>query len=337
MISNPELRLKAFADALDLYPSHPIFQESIHKATIHNPWFTPESIESSIQGWKVALRDSSRTQWLQSVAHFPEITHERLGIIGAGNIPLVVMHDVICGVIAGYGIDLKLSSDDQFLPKAWLHLVSEILGQDLDVQFVEQLKTVQRVIATGSNNTHRYFEYYFKDKPHILRKNRHSVAVLPETLQEAQIIALGSDIFQYFGMGCRNVTQVWVPTGFDFAMVFPLWEQHFGEIINHHKYANNYQYHKALLLMNLDPHIDAGFVLFKERKTLHAPVGLVNYAFYDNIQEVHDFLSEHESDIQCVVSEGCGIDALAFGTAQKPELWDYADGVNTLSWLCNKS
>lgn len=334
MNSTAEQRLKAFADAINKFEEHPIFQEAQFKANIHNPWFTAESIKQSIEGWQYALRAEARNQWLQALPISPENKTERLGIIGAGNIPLVVMHDVICGVVAGYSIDLKLSSDDEHLPKAWLQVTRELMNDLPEIRYVEQLSDAHRVIATGSNNTHRYFEYYFKNKPHILRKNRHSVGVLPKTLTEDQIIRLGSDIFQYFGMGCRNVTQLWVPEGFDFAQVFPLWETHYGEIINHHKYANNYQYHKALLLMNLDPHIDAGFVLFKERNALHAPVGMVNYAFYNNVNQVTEFLNEFDDAIQCVVSEGCEINGLPFGMAQKPELWDYADGVSTLNWLC---
>ena len=327
--------LSAFTDALDLHNSNPEFIQAKHQAQIYNPWFTQESIEQSIAGWQHALSLQAREKWLQALPISPENKTETLGIIGAGNIPFVVMHDVISACISGYPLVLKLSSDDAILPKIWLKLTEEILSESLNVTYSEQLKEVDRVIATGSNNTHRYFEYYFRNKPNILRKNRHSVAILPQadSMTEAQILGLGADIFAYFGMGCRNVTQLFIPINFDFAQIFPLWETQFGDLVNHHKYVNNYHYHKALLLMNLDPHIDAGFVLFKERNTLHAPVGMVNYTFYDDIQEVRNYLSEHQEEIQCIVSEGTEITGLPFGTAQKPELWDYADGVNTLQWL----
>lgn len=327
--------LNAFTDALDLHNSNPEFIQAKHQAQIYNPWFTQESIENSLVGWQHALKADSREKWLQALPISPEKKTQTLGIIGAGNIPCVIMHDVISACISGYPLVLKLSSDDAILPKIWLQLTEEILSESLNITYADQLKTVDRVIATGSNNTHRYFEYYFRDKPNILRKNRHSVAVLPqgETLSESQIMGLGSDIFAYFGMGCRNVTQVFLPRNFDFARIFPLWETKFGDLVNHHKYVNNYHYHKALLLMNLDPHIDAGFVLFKERNTLHAPVGLVNYTYYDAIEEVQSYLTEHQEEIQCIVSEGTEVIGLPFGTAQKPELWDYADGVDTLKWL----
>jgi len=327
--------LSAFSDALNLHNSNPEFIQAKHQAQIYNPWFTQESIEQSIEGWQYALSSQSRETWLKALPVSHEKKTEKLGIIGAGNIPFVVMHDVISACISGYSLALKLSSDDNVLPKIWLKLTEEILSESLNITFADQLKDVDRVIATGSNNTHRYFEYYFRNKPNILRKNRHSVAVLPQAdaLTKDQIMGLGSDIFAYFGMGCRNVTQIFVPRNFDFAQLFPLWEIEFGELVNHHKYVNNYDYHKALLLMNLDPHIDAGFVLFKERNTLHAPVGMVNYTFYDDIKDVQEYLNEHRDEIQCVVSEKTKIEGLPFGTAQKPNLWDYADGVDTLKWL----
>lgn len=327
--------LEAFTDALNLHNSNPEFIQAKHQAQIHNPWFTQESINESITGWQHALSGPSRKTWLEALPTSHESKTEKLGIIGAGNIPFVVMHDVISACVSGYPVVLKLSSDDKILPKIWLKITEEILKSSLNITFAEQLKDVDRVIATGSNNTHRYFEYYFKNKPNILRKNRHSVAVLPtaDLLSEEQIMGLGSDIFAYFGMGCRNVTQLFVPRNFDFAVLFPLWETEYGELVNHHKYVNNYHYHKALLLMNLDPHIDAGFVLFKERNTLHAPVGMVNYTFYDDIETVQEYLKEHRDEIQCVVSEQTAIEGLPFGTAQKPNLWDYADGIDTLKWL----
>jgi hypothetical protein len=337
MFSNTAKILDGFCHALKQHDSHPIFIEAKRKAEILNPWFTQSSIQQSIDGWLDALSTENQIKWVSKFPPNQIFPNQRLGIIGAGNIPLVVMHDVISAAILGYPIDVKLSSDDEVLPKAWITVTVEQLQESLPIEFVDQLKSADRVIATGSNNTHRYFEYYFRNKPHILRKNRHSVAVLPphDTLTKDQIIHLGKDVFTYFGMGCRNVTQIWIPVGFDFASVFPIWEEHYGDLIHHHKYANNYNYHKALLLMNLDPHIDAGFVLFKERKELHAPVGLVNYAFYEKIEEVLAYLKEHQDEIQCVVSEGCGLTALPFGTAQCPNLWDYADGVNTIEWLCS--
>jgi hypothetical protein len=243
------------------------------------------------------------------------------------------MHDVLCALVSGYRIHLKLSSEDAVLPKYWISQVEELIGEKLPITYVEKLNDADVIIATGSNNTHRYFQYYFRDKPSILRKSRSSVAVLPKQLELAQITGLGEDIFRYFGMGCRNVTQLWVPVGFEFAQLFETWHNTYQDLVNHHKYANNYNYHKALLLMNLDPHIDSGFVLFKERDSLHAPVGLVNFSYYKDVREVNSWLKSENEEIQCVLSEVEGIYGLSYGEAQKPTLRDYADNVDTISWL----
>lgn len=332
MIQAKEL-LSAFRESIDDFFLDES-QNTLRKAEIQNPWFTQDSIRQSLLEWKQALHPDSITKWLDKY-HITEFEgHSKtVGIIGAGNIPLVVMHDVLCVLLAGCNIHLKLSSEDDILPKFWFELVSEKLDQSLPIEYVEKLNSTDMVIATGSNNTHRYFEFYFKDKPSILRKSRSSVAVLPESLTDQQVDALGEDIFRYFGMGCRNVTQLWVPQEFEFAQLFERWNEKYDQLINHNKYANNYHYHKALLLMNLDPHIDAGFVLFHERDTLHAPVGLVNFAKYNEPSEVSNWLNSNSGHLQCILSEVNGIDGLSYGIAQKPNLWDYADNVDTLDWL----
>lgn len=304
------------------------------KAELENPWFSETSIVQSLEEWEQALTEDEINQWLSEYAINEIPAHQKtIGIIGAGNIPFVVMHDVLCALVIGYRIHLKLSSEDAVLPKFWVSQVEELIGEKLPITYVQKLNDADVIIATGSNNTHRYFEYYFRDKPSILRKSRSSVAVLPKQLDSAQITRLGEDIFRYFGMGCRNVTQLWVPEGFEFAQLFENWQDTYQDLMNHHKYANNYNYHKALLLMNLDPHIDSEFVLFKERDSLHAPVGLVNFSYYQDISEVNSWLTSNNEEIQCVLSELKGINGLSYGDAQKPTLRDYADNVDTLSWL----
>ena len=309
-------------------------EQIIRKAELENPWFMETSIAQSLEEWEHALTNDEINQWLSEYGISEIPSHQKnIGIIGAGNIPFVVMHDVLCALISGYRIHLKLSSEDAVLPKFWITQVEELIGEKLPITYVEKLNEADVIIATGSNNTHRYFEYYFRDKPSILRKSRSSVAVLPKQLELAQITGLGEDIFRYFGMGCRNVTQLWVPVGFEFAQLFETWHNTYQDLVNHHKYANNYNYHKALLLMNLDPHIDSGFVLFKERDSLHAPVGLVNFSYYKDVREVNSWLKSENEEIQCVLSEVEGIHGLSYGEAQKPTLPDYADNVDTLSWL----
>ena len=309
-------------------------EQTMRKAELENPWFSKISILQSLEEWEQTLSHDEINEWLSeySISKIP--SHQKtIGIIGAGNIPFVVMHDVLCGLVSGYRIHLKLSSEDAVLPKFWITQAEKLMGENLPITYVEKLNDADVIIATGSNNTHRYFEYYFRDKPNILRKSRSSAAVLPKQLDSDQISRLGEDIFRYFGMGCRNVTQLWVPEGFEFAQLFESWHDTYQDLVNHHKYANNYNYHKALLLMNLDPHIDSGFVLFKERDSLHAPVGLVNFSYYKDVSEVNGWLNSNSEDIQCVLSEVEGIDGISYGEAQKPTLRDYADNVDTLSWL----
>jgi hypothetical protein len=319
-------------------------EEVLRLAEIKNPWFTQKNIQVALDGWLHSLNDSSSAQWL-SHYNFDEISQnsdKKLGVIAAGNIPLVGLHDVLCGVLCGYTVWLKPSSDDETLMKwlitDWITLLQQN-GIWNSVEFVEQLKGIDAAIATGNNNSARYFEYYFRHIPHLLRNNRNSVAVLgpQDQLNEKDYINLGLDVFQHFGLGCRNVTKVFLPRGFEYKPLFDVWEQHFADTLFHNKYANNYNYHKALLLMNLDPHIDAGYILMNERTQIHSPVGILNYSYYDDIGEVSQEILQNQDLIQCVVSNLSNIPSIAhilpFGTAQCPLLSDYADGVDTVAFL----
>lgn len=353
--------LKALRSAIADYKKSPDWTETIKTAEIHNPWFTQNNIELSLDQWLLALSDEQINQWLKrydfsaaepriSGKEVPSQMHDNginpqtdhpktVGIIGAGNIPFVVMHDVICAVLAGFKVKLRLSSDDDILPKMWLNASSNFdpIWKE-NIEYTDKLKGIDRAIATGSNNTYRYFEYYFRHIPHILRKNRHSIGVLAPNDQcsEQDYIDLGQDVFHYFGKGCRNITQLFLPEGFEFKPLFDVWEKHYGSVLFHNKYANNYNYHKALLLMNLDPHIDSGYLLLKERDQLHSPVGMLNYQFYKSTEEIEVFFSKHQDEIQCVVSNVDLHDSIKsekLGAAQCPTLWDYADGIDTMEWL----
>ena len=196
------------------------------------------------------------------------------------------------------------------------------------IEISSDFKGLDAAIATGSNNTGRYFEYYFRHIPHLLRGHRNGVAVLTGNETDEQLLSLGHDVFDHFGLGCRNVTHLFVPQGYDFKQLFDAWLP-LSNIIHHNKYANNYHYHRALLLMNLDQHLDNGFVVLKETKDIYSPVGVVGYQFYNQMQMVTDSLNEQSSIIQVV----CGPGYIPFGQAQHPNLWDYADGVDTLKWL----
>lgn len=313
-------------------------------AEIKNPWFTQKNITVAIEGWLHSLQDTSSQNWLNSYdfTHISENNYKKLGIIAAGNIPLVGLHDVLSGVLCGYTVWLKPSSDDETL-MVWVvnDWITSLIqnGIDCNVEIVEQLKGIDVAIATGNNNSARYFEYYFRNIPHLLRNNRNSIAVLgPQNqLNEKDYINLGFDVFQHFGLGCRNVTKVFLPKGFEFKPLFDVWEQHFADTLFHNKYANNYNYHKALLLMNLDPHIDAGYILLNERDQIHSPVGVLNYSYYKDINQVANSIIANQNNIQCVVSNLTEISPvekiLPLGTAQCPLLSDYADGVDTMAFL----
>lgn len=327
------LVVQAFAKALNGFETDAAWQEKMAEAHARNQWFTPEYIRQSMNQWQLALAEPAVQGWLDS-HQWPETPHGKVaGIIMAGNIPLVGMHDLITALCAGYKVLAKCSSDDEVLPKYWIQKASELMPELAGlVEFGDKIKGAEVAIATGSNNSSRYFEYYFRDIPHLLRKNRNSAALLTGNETAEQLLALGHDVFDYFGLGCRNVTHLLLPEGYAFKPLFDAWEQ-FAEHANHHKYYNNFHYHRALLLMNLDPHMDNGFILLKERADLYSPVGMLNYSFYSNIDEARQTLHQWQSDLQCVVSAVEGIGAIPFGASQCPSMTDYADGVDTAAWL----
>ena len=325
--------LLALRQSIVNYKSDDAWQAMLYKAQINNQWFELKQTEKSIQSWLDALTDENIDKWVSNYSLPLQIHGKRMGIIMAGNIPFVGMHDLLVGVLTGYKVVAKCSSDDEFLPKFWIAeaaKINPIWGNQ--IEFSDQFKNVDAAIATGSNNSSRYFEYYFRNIPHILRKNRNSIAVLTGNETEDELIAFGNDVFDYFGLGCRNVTKVYLPEGYEFKTLFDVWEKSHADVAFHNKYVNNYNYHKALLLMNLDPHIDAGYVLMKDRKELYSPVGMVNYEYYSNINELKAVFAEIAENIQCIVSENTEITHLRLGQTQCPTLWDYADGIDTMQW-----
>ncbi len=325
--------LFALRSAIEGFESQEYWQNQIHLAQIKNQWFDKAQIHLSLNQWFASLSDENINIWLYRYQWPSVVHHKKLGIIMAGNIPMVGIHDIIVGVLTGFNVVAKLSSDDEVLPKFWIQKAAEIdpiWGNQ--VHFTDQLKNLDAAIATGSNNSSRYFEYYFKHIPHILRKNRNSVAVITGDESVDELIAFGHDVFDYYGLGCRNVTKVYLPEGYAFKTLFDVWEKHHAEVAFHNKYVNNYNYHKALLLMNLDPHIDAGYILLKERAELYSPVGMLNYEFYASLEEVKSEIQNLGDQIQCVVSSHDAISTLKLGQSQCPTLYDYADGIDTVQW-----
>ncbi len=311
------------------------FVDLIQLSQSHNGWYTQEQVYFAIQSWAEALKEENLTTWLTPY-NLEEIKPKTIGLILAGNIPLVGFHDFLSVLISGHKVVVKTSSNDQYLlPFLAKYLVAiEPLFKN-NITFVEgKLDNFDAVIATGSNNTARYFEFYFKDKPSIIRKSRNSVAVLNGQETKVQLIALGDDIFRYFGLGCRNVSKLFVPKDYDFTKFFEAIFE-YQDVIHYEKYANNYDYNKAVFLMSNFKLLDNGFLTIKEDTSHASPISSVFYEYYTSLEEVENRLLTDQDSIQCIVSNSLVKNSIPFGTTQKPELWDYADDVDTIAFLKN--
>ena len=309
------------------------FASLIELSQSHNGWFTPEQVQFSVQSWAKALTEDNLNQWLSNY-DFSKIEPKKVGLVLAGNIPLVGFHDFLSVLISGHNVLVKTSSNDQhllkFLAKYLIAIQPELNSK---ITFVEgKLEGFDAVIATGSNNTARYFEYYFKDKPSIIRKNRNSVAVLDGTETFEDLVGLGEDIFRYFGLGCRNVSKLFVPKGYNFDNFFKAMYE-YRDVIQYEKYANNYDYNKAVFLMSNFQLLDNEFLTIKEDVSYASPISSVFYEFYENLEEITTRLNADAEQIQCVVSKNLIPNSVAFGQTQQPRLWDYADNVDTLAFL----
>ncbi|MDI5888060.1 acyl-CoA reductase [Flavobacterium yafengii] len=299
----------------------------------HNGWYTPKQVYFAIQSWAETLTTENLNQWL-SAYDFPIKEPKNIALILAGNIPLVGFHDFLSVLITGNKVLVKTSSNDQhllpFLAKYILAVAPELAN---NITFVDgKLENFDAVIATGSNNTARYFEYYFKDKPSIIRKSRNSIAVLNGKETKEQLASLGEDIFRYFGLGCRNVSKLFVPKGYVFDTFFEAIFE-YQDVIHYEKYANNYDYNKAVFLMSNFKLLDNGFLTIKEDKSHASPISSVFYEFYEDINELKTRLQSENEQIQCIVSDNLIEGSIDFGQTQKPKLWNYADNIDTISFL----
>jgi len=301
-----------------------------------NPWYTPTNVHKQLEVLGNTLTEERLQAWLAPYA--APATDKIVGLVLAGNIPLVGFHDILSTLIMGFTAQLKVSSDDAGLSTMVLRKLVELapaFGEK--VQWVDRLSNFDLVIATGSNNSARYFEYYFGKKPHIIRKNRNSIAVLTgeETVQ--QIENLGHDIFDYFGLGCRSVSKIFIPDGYDIAKFYEPLER-YKTLNEHFKYNNNYDYNKSIYLINGEKHFDNGFLLLKEDEHTASPLAVVFFEYYDTLAAVEAKLNAQQEAIQCVLSETklqIQSPQFSFGGSQAPALDDYADGVNTLDFLAN--
>lgn len=309
------------------------FVRLIDLSQSHNGWYTPEQVFFAIQSWAKALTPEKLNQWTASY-NFSISEPKTIALILAGNIPLVGFHDFISVLISGHRVLVKTSSDDQYLlPFLAKYLIAVEPRLSEKISFVEgKLENFDAVIATGSNNTARYFEYYFKDKPSIIRKNRNSVAVLNGQETKAELIALGEDIFRYFGLGCRNVSKLFVPKGYTFEAFFEAIFE-YQDVIHYEKYANNYDYNKAVFLMSNYKLLDNGFLTLKEDSSHASPISSVFYEYYESLEDLEKKLTDEADKIQCIVSQNLVKNSIPLGQSQQPELWDYADNVDTISFL----
>lgn len=309
------------------------FKHQLKLAETHNGWFTQDNLKFALASWSNALTAKAINTWLAPYT-FTGTAAKNVAIIMAGNIPLVGFHDFLSVLMSGHNVLVKQSSNDKhllpFLSKYLEYVAPEFKGK---IAFTDKkLEHFDAVIATGSDNTARYFEYYFKDKPSIIRKNRNSVAVLTGNESEDDLKNLAEDIFRYYGLGCRNVSKLFVPKGYDFKPFFEA-IYHWHPIINKAKYANNYDYNKAVYLMSEFDMLENGFFMIKEDKNYASPIATAFYEYYTDNTALQAALNANVHNIQCVVAQTGLKDEIAFGHTQKPELWDYADGVDTIAFL----
>ncbi|MCC9136248.1 acyl-CoA reductase [Pontibacter silvestris] len=302
-------------------------------ASARNPWFDKDNVSFALDGIVTLLNEQYLREWLYPY-HLKQVSPKKVGVVMAGNIPMVGFHDFLAVLISGHYLMAKLSSDDEMLIKYIANMLVAIEPAFANnFEFVDLLKEADAIIATGSDNTARYFEYYFASRPHIIRKNRTSFGILTGHEEQDDLKALGEDIFRYYGLGCRNVSKFFVPEGYVFDKFFEANEHH-NTLLNHHKYQNNYDYNKSLLLVNRVPHFDNGFLLVTESDQTVSPISVLFYETFSSLSNLRQKLSGAKDKIQCVVSaHGWFEGSIPFGEAQNPMVWDYADGVDTLDFL----
>jgi hypothetical protein len=308
------------------------WREAKQKAARENGWFIAEFIELSVKNIvSYFLLKNNLEEWaIQYQIPEENLSPKNIGLIMAGNIPLVGFHDFLCIFISGHRQTIKPSSKDEVLIK---HLVEKLFSFDESarsfISFAEMLKSCDAYIATGSNNSARYFEYYFNKYPNIIRRNRTSVAILTGDETSDQLGKLADDVYFYFGLGCRNVTKIYVPENYDFLPLIEAFKK-FRYLADHHKYKNNYDYQLAILIINRKYYMTDGAVILTENESVFSPISVLHFEYYKNAKNVIQSLTAN-IDIQCIAGTG----QITFGQTQQPSLKDYPDGVDTLQFLCS--
>ncbi|MDP4266026.1 MAG: acyl-CoA reductase [Bacteroidota bacterium] len=314
------------------------FLRIIKESAYYNPWFTEENIRFAINAIACNLNYNKLKEWISDYSINEENQHsKKIGVLMAGNVPFVGFHDFLSILISGNKLICKPSSEDSVIPKK----IAEILC-DIEPEFKEYIefrdgimKDADAIIATGSNNSALHFEYYFRNYPHIIRKHRNSIAIINENISSDDLNLLADDIFTYFGMGCRSVSKVFIPENFDINMLIQSFEK-FKHYRNNHRYFNNYEYNKAIYLVNNEKHLDNGFVMLKESNTSNSPVSVLFYEYYKSVDDVIEYINTEEDNIQCIVSDIKGIEgSIPYGYSQRPGLKQYADNIDVMKFLLN--
>jgi hypothetical protein len=314
---------------------HHVLNKLIINQEKHNQFFTPANVKMAVKAIADELTMVNLRKWTDA---YPAINENnkplQVAVIMAGNIPLVGFHDFLSVLISGNNIIAKTSSkDNELIIKLSDILCSINKGFREKIRFTDShLTGFDAVIATGSNNSSRYFEYYFGKYPHIIRKNRNSVGIITGNETDAQLEDLGTDIFSYFGLGCRNVSKIYLPVGYDVHTMIKNWGK-YRDIINHSKYANNYEYNMAVYLVNKEKFLDTGYLLLKESREITSPVSVLFFEFYSSTGKLLERINEQKEKIQCITGENY----IPFGKSQFPKLWDYADNIDTLNFLLKKN
>jgi hypothetical protein len=351
-IPSPDSRIRAFAelgksmglaanygntDTSLISPDARAIYDSIEIAGFHNPWFTPENVSFALKTWSEALTEESLVKWISMYKRGIDTTKpKRIAVIMAGNIPVVGFHDFLCTLLCGHHFIGKLSSGDKIMLTSIAGVLCRIEpGFESMIEFTEnKISDFDAIIATGSNNTARYFEYYFSKYPNIIRKNRNGVAVISGNEDDEALKRLGHDICMYFGLGCRNVSKVFIPEGFAPEILFKAVEPYIKVLSDHYKYMNNHSYHSSIYLLNSTPHLDNGVILLTESGQYSAPIPVIYYEYYKNLESLQEKLKSDTENIQCIATELFVSDkTVNLGSTQTPGLADYADGIDVMKFL----
>lgn len=302
-------------------------------AKIKNPWFEPVFVKKSLNAILDKMLNREVLENFASRYSFSDAVPSDVGLILAGNIPLVGFHDILVTYLSGHRAQIKTSSKDDFLiPLVWQLLFKIDKGANEQLRWVDQLQQPEAVIATGSNNSFRYFEYYFKDVPHILRHNRTSAAVITGDESATELEGLADDIFTHFGLGCRNVSHLLLPEGYDATQIFEH-SKSYEWLSDYKPFRNNHDYRLAMYIMNRDEHLASDFLTMRKSEELHAPIGVLHYHFYDSEETKEQWLNQNKSSLQCVVGKDRKDGRIPFGKTQEPGLSDYPDGLDVMEFL----